>query len=72
MTGTHIEARQALTYGNDGSDSGAARAVVEYPIGKLAVTAERTYDHFQYTTDDAEVPVLGGSGQVVVPSFYGS
>lgn len=36
-------------YGSNGSDSWAARAAVEYPIGKLAVMAEGTFDQFQYT-----------------------
>lgn len=56
--------------GSHGSDSWAARAAVEYPIGKLAVMAEGTFDHFQYTTQAGQVPVIGAHGAVFVPSFY--
>ncbi len=56
--------------GTNDSNSWAARAAVEYPIGKLAVMAEGTYDHFQYTTQAGMVPTIGNAGQTFVPSFY--
>ena len=57
-------------FGNNDSNSWAARGAVEYPIGKLAVMAEGTYDHFQYTHQAGPVTMIGGTGQVFVPSFY--
>lgn len=57
-------------YGVNGQDSFAGRAAVEYPVGKIAVMAEGTYDHWQYTTQAGFVPVIGNNGHTFVPSFY--
>ena len=57
-------------YGINGQGSFAGRAGVEYPVGKLAVMAEGTYDHWQYPTQAGNVPVIGNRGHTYVPSFY--
>jgi hypothetical protein len=56
--------------GIDGSASFAGRVGAEYPVGKLAVMAEGTWDQFEYTHPNGPVTVIGGGGQVVVPSFF--
>lgn len=56
--------------GNNGQNSFAGRAAVEYPIGKIAVMAEGTYDHYQYTSQAGSVPTIGNAGSTLVPSFY--
>ena len=57
-------------YGNNSNNTFAGRAAVEYPIGKIAVMAEGTYDHYQYTHTAGPVTVIGGNGSTVVPTFY--
>lgn len=56
-------------FGTNDRNSFAGRAAVEYPIGKLAVMAEGTYDHYQYSHEAGTVQTIGG-GQAFVPSFY--
>ena len=57
-------------FGSNANDTFAGRAAVEYPIGKIAVMAEGTYDHYQYTHVGGPVTVIGGNGSTVVPTFY--
>ena len=57
-------------YGVNTSNSWAARGAGAYPVGKLAVMAEGTYDHFQYTHLAGPVTTIGGNGQTFVPTFY--
>jgi hypothetical protein len=56
--------------GINGSGSFAGRVGVEYPVGKLAVMAEGTWDQYEYTHPTGPVIVIGGNGQAVVPSFF--
>jgi hypothetical protein len=56
--------------GINGSGSFAGRVGAEYPVGKLAVMAEGTWDQFEYTHPTGPVTVIGGGGQVIVPSFF--
>ena len=57
-------------FGVNGQNSFAGRAAVEYPVGKIALMAEGTYDHWQYATQAGNVPVIGNNGHTFVPSFY--
>jgi len=56
--------------GINGSGSFAGRVGVAYPIGKLAVLAEGTWDQFEYTHLNGLLTVIGRGGQAVVPSFF--
>jgi hypothetical protein len=56
--------------GINGSGSFAGRVGVAYPVGKLAVMAEGTWDQFEYTHPTGPVTVIGAGGQAIVPSFF--
>lgn len=56
--------------GISGSGSFAGRVGASYPVGKLAVMAEGTWDQYEYTHPTGPVTVIGGNGQAIVPSFF--